>query len=586
MKIYILLAPTASGKTSTAITIAQTIDAEIVSADSMSIYRRMNVGTAKPTPQECAQVPHHLIDIRDPWESFNVGMYLQEAQKVIEDIHHRNKRVLVVGGTALYIKGLIEGIFDAPPADWNLRQELLARDRDSLYEELSKIDPEAAARIAPNDQRRVIRALEVYYLTQTPISLYQKQHTKPLIQFTPHFFGILWQRPLLYARIEARVDQMINDGLLEETRELLALPQQLSHTAGQAIGYREAIAALQGKIEMEDLVETIKRNTRRFAKRQMTWLKRFPVEWVEVDRADTSDKKITQHLLGLFQKALLCLLMLFLTNCRPHTANFSLQGIRVFGGRGTQEGRFSKPRALALSPDNHLYVVDMTGRIQVFDLTGKFLSAFRTPQIEAGKPTGLGFTPEGNLLVADTHYHRILCYSPEGKLILKFGEYGTAPHQFIYVTDAAASRDGFYYITHYSGASGRYDRVQKFDSSGHFIKAWGQGGHAKGEFDRPMSVAIDKEGNLLVCDACNHRIQKFDSQGNFLGQWGEPGSYKDQLSYPYGIAIGPDQCIYVSEFGNNRIQKFSPDGKSLGCFGIAGRFAGMFANPWDLAIGK
>ena len=260
--------------------------------------------------------------------------------------------------------------------------------------------------------------------------------------------------------------------------------------------------------------------------------------------------------------------------------------VSVFSGRGRQPGSLIKPRGIAISPDQNIYVVDITGRIQAFSPLGAYLFGFRTPKIEKGKPTGMGFSAQGNLYVADTHYHRILCYSPRGRLLFQFGKYGTRPEQFVYVTDVAISRKGYIYVAQYGDALGKYDRIQKFDKSGHFICAWGKRGRQPGEFDRPMSLAFEASGNLLVADACNHRIQRFSENGEFLATWGHPGVGQGYLSYPYGIAVDTKGNIWVSEFGNNRIQKFSPTGVSEGCFGIAGRQKGMFANPWDIAISK
>lgn len=257
--------------------------------------------------------------------------------------------------------------------------------------------------------------------------------------------------------------------------------------------------------------------------------------------------------------------------------------IHSFGGRGNKSGMFNKPRAIAISPEGKIYIVDMTGRIQVFDDEGNFLFLFNTPAIAKGKPTGLGFLKNGNLLVADTHYHRILCYSPQGKLLFSFGKYGITPPDFIYVTDVIADKN-YVYVSQYGGALGKYDCIQKFDYNGKFITSWGRGGTAPGEFDRPMSLAIDAKGDIYVADACNHRIQKFDTYGKLLAVWGKIGTRIGEVSYPYGIAITSDNYLYVSEFGNNRIQKFLLDGTAISYFGMSGKSMGMFANPWDVAI--
>ncbi|BBM88175.1 hypothetical protein [Candidatus Uabimicrobium amorphum] len=281
-------------------------------------------------------------------------------------------------------------------------------------------------------------------------------------------------------------------------------------------------------------------------------------------------------------KYFLFLLTVILCGCDSNPYMENDDAIRSFGGRGNTPGMFNKPRGAAVSQDGNLYIVDMTGRIQVFDTYGKFLFLFNTPAIAKGKPTGLGFAKNGNLLVADTHYHRVLCYTPQGKKLFSFGKYGTKPPNFIYVTDVTAD-DKYIYVSQYGGALGKYDCIQKFDYEGNFIDAWGQGGSAPGEFDRPMSLAIDQHNHMYVADACNHRIQKFDLQGNLIATWGKIGSDLGDLSYPYGVVVTPD-ALYVSEFGNNRIQKFTLDGEAISYFGTGGRQIGMFANPWDVVI--
>lgn len=294
--LYILVGPTASGKSRLSILLAKHMDAEIISADSMAIYRGMDIGTAKPSIPEQKQVKHHLIDICDPWETYNAGRFVEKATDCIKQIQANNRKILIVGGTALYIKSLIEGIFEGPPADWKIRETLAKRDNESLYSELMSIDEESAQKISPNDLRRIIRALEVYYITKIPISVLRRKYTKPNSNYITYFIGISWERPLLYERINKRVDHMLKNGLLEETKKLLHLPYPLSHTASQAIGYRETILALKNEIPMAELEETIKRNTRRFAKRQMTWLRRFPVNWIPSDNNTQTEYLFEQAL--------------------------------------------------------------------------------------------------------------------------------------------------------------------------------------------------------------------------------------------------------------------------------------------------
>jgi tRNA dimethylallyltransferase len=294
--LFILLGPTGSGKTKLAISLAPSLDAEIVSADSMAIYRGMDIGTAKPTQEERLLASHHLIDIHDPWETYSAGMFVEEASKIIEKITERGHKVLLVGGTSLYIKSLLQGIFTGPAANWELRRQWMARSKESLYEELCQVDYETSQKISPNDVRRIIRALEVFYCTGIPISFYRKKYTKPRGDYEGKFVGIQWDRATLYRRIEERVEKMIKNGLVEETERLLQLRLPLAHTASQAIGYKETIAAIEDKSLMPSLVETIKKNTRHFAKKQMTWLRRFPIEWVSAKEYTTQQELIEKIL--------------------------------------------------------------------------------------------------------------------------------------------------------------------------------------------------------------------------------------------------------------------------------------------------
>lgn len=258
----------------------------------------------------------------------------------------------------------------------------------------------------------------------------------------------------------------------------------------------------------------------------------------------------------------------------------------VWGRRGFSNGRFLTPRAIAIDANDHLYIVDKSARIQSFDVDGEFRNGFSTPLSEHGKPCGLSFNRDGNLLVADTHYFRMLVYQPDGTLLeeqIIGGSNGTGPGQFGFVTDAVQDSDGNYYISEY----GECDRVQKFTASGEFIYQFGQHGGEAGQFRRPQSLALDSEGQLWVADACNHRLQVFDVSGKrerFLKQIGENGRAPGQFRFPYGLVIGPDRTLYTSEFGNHRVQKLDPDGNSLDSFGGPGRRPGEFQQPWALAL--
>ena len=256
----------------------------------------------------------------------------------------------------------------------------------------------------------------------------------------------------------------------------------------------------------------------------------------------------------------------------------------LWGRRGISEGRLQKPRAMAIDEQDRIYVVDMTARIQVFDRDGNYLRGWRTPASDNGRPTGLTIDNDGNLLVADTHYYRMLVYSPEGQLLndrVLGGTLGRAPGEFGLVTDAVQDSRGNYYVAEY----GEYDRIQKFTRDGEFIFQWGGHGDQPGEFLRPQNLAIDQNDHIWVADACNHRIQVFDATGNqakLLKVWGEEGNEPGKLRYPYDLVLDGEGHIYVCEFGNHRVQKFTLDGKFLGMWGNIGREEGELHNPWAL----
>ncbi len=253
----------------------------------------------------------------------------------------------------------------------------------------------------------------------------------------------------------------------------------------------------------------------------------------------------------------------------------------VWGRRGNSDGRFQKPRAIAIDQQDRLYIVDMTARIQVFDRDGKFLRQWTTPTHENGRPVGLGVNQAGDILVADTHYNRLLIYSPEGELKQQFGgTIGTGPGEFGFVTDSVQDRHGNYFVGEYFHS----DRIQKFDADGKFLLEWGRHGGEPGEFVRPQGLLLDDEDHVWVADACNHRIQVFDGSGKLLKIWGKQGTGLGELDYPYGIALDGQGHVYVAEFGNHRVQKFTLDGQSLGCFGHEGTKEGELNGPWGLVL--
>jgi tRNA dimethylallyltransferase len=273
---WFLSGATATGKTAVGIALAQQIGAEVISLDSMTVYRGMDIGTAKPSPDERATVPHHLIDIVDPSVEFSVAQYVDAAAKTVADIRARGKEPLFAGGTPLYLKSLLRGLFDGPPADWQMRheieQELEQVGQPALYDRLVQIDPVAASNIHPHDKRRLIRALEVHRATGQPISHQQLQFEEGRPAEECRVFVLRRPREELHRRIEERVRAMVGAGLVEEVRQLTSVGE-LGRTARQAVGYREALSYLAGEYDHEEMVARITYRTRRFAKRQGTWFR-------------------------------------------------------------------------------------------------------------------------------------------------------------------------------------------------------------------------------------------------------------------------------------------------------------------------
>ncbi len=282
---WFLAGPTACGKTSAGLLLAQTINAEIIALDSMSLYRGMDIGTAKPTREEQAMVPHHLIDILDPHEEYTVAEYLPAAEQAAIKIIERGKTPLFVGGTGLYLRSVLRGVFEGPAADWEFRNSLEAAAAEHppgwLHNQLHQVDPVSAERLHPADTRRLIRALEIVYLTGQPASIQQQQEPLPEHERPQNVFWLHPSREDLYQRINQRVDRMMEQGLLHEVRSLLTHPQGLSRTARQALGYKEIIDHLEGRWSLSEAVEQIKTKTRQFAKRQHTWFRNL-VECREV----------------------------------------------------------------------------------------------------------------------------------------------------------------------------------------------------------------------------------------------------------------------------------------------------------------
>ena len=288
-----LVGPTGVGKTEASLWLAGRINAEIVYADSMSVYRGTDIGTAKPSPEQRNQVPHHLIDVVEPTQAFSVGMYRKLADAAISEIHGKGKPALVCGGTGLYIRSLVDGLFNGPEADWKLRGELLAEAErngpETLHARLAEVDPKAAEKISPRDLRRIVRALEVHSKTRRPISRFQVQWKRK--RPVPPMFGLTMRREALYHTIEKRVEDMFRRGLVEETRRLLAGGLRENRTAMQAIGYKEVVGYLDGAYSLDEAKRVLKRNTRRYAKRQLTWFRKDDrIRWYSFDDYGTREQ--------------------------------------------------------------------------------------------------------------------------------------------------------------------------------------------------------------------------------------------------------------------------------------------------------
>jgi tRNA dimethylallyltransferase len=281
-RIFVILGPTASGKTALALAVAERIGAEILSVDSMQVYRGMDVGTAKPSADEQRRVRHHLIDVVEPSQPFAVSRFVEQADAVIADAGARGVPLVATGGTPMYYKALFEGLFDGPGTDLAVRERLNAEPLADLHALLLAVDPDAAARIHGNDRRRLVRALEVYELTGRPISSFQTDWTAGTHRHMATWFGLLWDKDALNRRINARVKAMVAAGWVDETRALLARYGTLSQTAAEATGYHELIEHLAGRMLLDDAIEQIKIATRQLAKRQMKWFRRWPqVKWLD-----------------------------------------------------------------------------------------------------------------------------------------------------------------------------------------------------------------------------------------------------------------------------------------------------------------
>lgn len=277
--IICIAGPTASGKTALAVELAKELHGEVVSCDSMQVYRRMNIGTAKPTPEEMQGIPHHMLDVAEPWEDFSVSRYCELATPIVEDILSRGKTAIIAGGTGLYMDSLIRGNAFAPFPSTGVRERLEAQadaeGMEAMLAWLRSLDPDSAARLHLSDRKRILRALEVYLETGETITAHNRRTQALPPRFRPLWLGLDFaDRGELYRRIDLRVDEMLRQGLLDEIRELLASGIPPKCTAMQAIGYKEFVDSLQGNLPLEQAVEEVKKSSRHYAKRQLTWFRR------------------------------------------------------------------------------------------------------------------------------------------------------------------------------------------------------------------------------------------------------------------------------------------------------------------------
>jgi len=284
--LIVISGPTATGKTDFSIKLAREIDGEIISADSMQVYKGLDIGTDKVSEEIRKEIPHYLIDVVEPYEKFSVADFVREADRAIREIQEKGKIPIVVGGTGFYIRALLYGIPETPPSSEEVRKELEEHTTKELFDELLKVSPDYAKKIGKNDRKRIIRALEVYKLTGKPITAFSVKKEKPRYPFLGYF--LYRNREELYKRISDRVDSQIRRGLVEETKWLLKFGRNL--TAFQALGYKEMLEYLDGKMSLEEAVKLLKRRTKQFAKRQFTWFRKEPkFKWVNLSEVSEEE---------------------------------------------------------------------------------------------------------------------------------------------------------------------------------------------------------------------------------------------------------------------------------------------------------
>ena len=300
--IISIAGPTASGKTALSIALAKELDGEVVSCDSMQVYKRMDIGTAKPTAEEMDGVPHHMLSVAEPWENFSVGKYCQLASPIVDDIVARGKTAIIVGGTGLYMDALIRGNDFAPVPSTGRREELekIAAEEgiDAVIEMLRKVDPDSAERLHPSDQKRIIRAMEVYLETGKTITQHNLETQQIPDRYHPVWFALEdADRATLYARIDRRVEIMLEQGLIAEIESLLREGVPEDATAMQAIGYKEFVDALRGRSSMDTAIALVQQSSRKYAKRQLTWFRRNPnIHWLRREETEGTEQILAKAL--------------------------------------------------------------------------------------------------------------------------------------------------------------------------------------------------------------------------------------------------------------------------------------------------
>ena len=305
-QVLAIVGPTASGKTTLSILLAEKLRGEIISSDSRQIYKFLNIGTAKPIPEDFHRIPHHFIDVLDPDREYNAAEYGQQARSKIEELLKQGIQPIIVGGSGLYVRANIDGLFKGPGKDYEIREQLEQEAQrfgsEMLFEKLKRIDPISAAKMDASKVRRVVRALEVFYTTGKPISdLHSTQETRAPFEVLQ--YALEWERKTLYDRINRRIDEMMEKGLVEEVRELKTRGYLSSMNALNTVGYKETFDFIEGKLTKEEMVRLIKQNSRRFAKRQLTWFRADKrIRWISVNE-QTNWNEIAEMIQKEFQTA-------------------------------------------------------------------------------------------------------------------------------------------------------------------------------------------------------------------------------------------------------------------------------------------